>query len=434
MDGGVPPVRQLTLDDGPGLIPALEELASQSPSLKVQAGLALAYLSSGRMVEGWKQYDHQLRDEARSNYEDFPVPRWDGEDLKGKHVLAWLDRGIGDQVFAAGILPDLIETVGPEGSVTLLTLRRLSPLLRRSFPTVEVYRVGETPSARLKAMRFDYQLALPDLGLAFRRSLDFAQKPYLVPDHSRVAEFRRKYETPGHRLIGLSWWSRNAITGAGKSAFLESLEPILRWPNVTFVNLQYGYIEDEVKAAGEKFGARIIVDQSFNQLTNVDAFAAQVASLDGVVTTSNSTAHIAGGLGVPGIVLLPRGLGRFWYWHDELETSPWYPSLRLARQDVPGDWRGLANKVDRDLKDFIQPRAVSTDTPAPGSADWKDTRIAELEDALQEFAIFASAASVPMEAKFAREDEVNYANFLRDTRTFDQSAFWRAAELTRGFR
>lgn len=428
-------MRQLTLDDGPELIPALERSANgYLATQKVKAGLALAYLSAGRMVEGWKWYDHQLKDEARSNYDDFPLPRWDGSDLKGKHVLVWLDRGIGDQIFAAGMIPDLVEVVGPKGSISLLTLRRLSPLFRRSFPGVDVYRVGEPASARLREMKFDYQLALPELGTAFRRSLEFRQKPHLVPDQAKVAAFRRKYQTEGQRLVGLSWWSRNAITGSGKSTFLETFEPILRWPNTTFVSLQYGYIEEEIKAAREKFGTNIVVDESFNQLTNIDAFAAQVASLDGVITTSNSTAHVAGALGVPGVVLLPRGEGRFWYWHDERDTSPWYPSLRLARQSTPGDWKELAGRVARDFEHFIVPRDVNTEVAAKEPADPKDARIAELEDALHEFAIFAAAASIPMEAKFSSDDGVNYTNFLRDTRTFDQSAFWRAAELTRGFK
>lgn len=56
-----------------------------------------------------------------------------------------------------------------------------------------------------------------------------------------------------------------------------------------------------------------------------------------MVTTSNTTAHIAGALGVPCLVLLPRTRPVLWYWGYRGERTPWYPSLRLLRNEHEDD-------------------------------------------------------------------------------------------------
>jgi ADP-heptose:LPS heptosyltransferase len=88
----------------------------------------------------------------------------------------------------------------------------------------------------------------------------------------------------------------------------------------------------------ERFGVEIIHDPTIDQLKDMDGFAAQVAAMDAVFTTSCTTAHVAGALGVPGIVVVPVGRGLHWYWFADRTDSPWYPSLRLARQRTPERW------------------------------------------------------------------------------------------------
>ena len=75
--------------------------------------------------------------------------------------------------------------------------------------------------------------------------------------------------------------------------------------------------------------------------------AALIASLDLVVTTDTSIAHLAGALAKPVWILLPH-LGD-WRWMQETETTPWYPTARLLRQRTPGDWAGLVLRVSQEL-------------------------------------------------------------------------------------
>jgi hypothetical protein len=86
----------------------------------------------------------------------------------------------------------------------------------------------------------------------------------------------------------------------------------------------------------------------------MDAFFAQVRAMDLVVSTSNTTVHTAGALNVPAWVILPRGRATLWYWFLERADSPWYPSLRLFRQnnETPvGDlwWHEVIGRVGVEL-------------------------------------------------------------------------------------
>jgi len=71
-------------------------------------------------------------------------------------------------------------------------------------------------------------------------------------------------------------------------------------------------------------------------LTDLDDFAAKIAALDLVISVDNSTVHLAGALGIPTWVLLPKSAD--WRWMTQRDSSPWYASLRLFRQARAGDW------------------------------------------------------------------------------------------------
>jgi hypothetical protein len=75
--------------------------------------------------------------------------------------------------------------------------------------------------------------------------------------------------------------------------------------------------------------------------------AAALMHLDLVITVDTSVAHLAGALGRPVWLLLSRG--HDWRWIDCWEHSPWYPTMRIFRQEVANDWPGLARRVAAEL-------------------------------------------------------------------------------------
>jgi ADP-heptose:LPS heptosyltransferase len=87
----------------------------------------------------------------------------------------------------------------------------------------------------------------------------------------------------------------------------------------------------------------MLIDRSVDQFANIDRFAAQIAAMDMVITIDNSTAHLAGALGVPVSLLLPFAAD--WRWLVQRIDSPWYPTMRLLRQPKPGDWETVVESA-----------------------------------------------------------------------------------------
>ena len=82
---------------------------------------------------------------------------------------------------------------------------------------------------------------------------------------------------------------------------------------------------------------------------DIDGLVAQIAALDVIVTTSSTTAHLAGAVGAKGHVLLPKSRAIFWYWGYDGEHTPWYPSLTLHRNSREDEWATLGAHAARVL-------------------------------------------------------------------------------------
>jgi hypothetical protein len=147
--------------------------------------------------------------------------------------------------------------------------------------------------------------------------------------------------------------SSNQVFGKQKSIPVTDLIPILSVPGFIFIDLQYGETDIEKKGLPLDIQGKIIRDTNVNPLKNMTTFADQVRALDLVITTSNTTAHVAGALGRPTWTLVPRlGPGWLWYWFDQTEQCPWYPKMNLFRQENNGSWQSPISDVTQRLISF----------------------------------------------------------------------------------
>jgi hypothetical protein len=152
-----------------------------------------------------------------------------------------------------------------------------------------------------------------------------------------------------------------------RSIELSLLKPLFELPDTRLISLQYGdhkALDNQAAAAR----APLLIDPSVNQLLDIDVFAAQIAAMDLVVTIDNSTAHLAGALGVPVCLLLPFAAD--WRWLRGGEKSPWYPGMRVFRQRKPGDWQPVIENVRLTYEDLPSNLFLdgfeSTSAPAHG--------------------------------------------------------------------
>jgi tetratricopeptide (TPR) repeat protein len=308
---------------------------------------ALTLLSVGRFDAGWAEHEARF-DVAHVGTLRRPPPEWRGEDLAGKRILVWTEQGAGDQILHGSMIPDVVARAG---HVLIECVARMAPVFARSFPQSTVIGRHNSLASASDDQRFDFQIAAGSLGQYLRR--DFASFPrqagFLKADPDKVEHFQKKYRAlaAGRRVVGIAWRSRNPRLGENKSAELANLASVLQTPNILFVNLQYGDCASEIAEARTRLGVDIFNDPAVDSLKDMDAFFAQVAAMDAVVTTSNTAVHVAGSQNVPTWLLLPQGKGTLWYWFQHRADSPWYPSVTIVR----------ARDIDRERPWEIEPAA-----------------------------------------------------------------------------
>ena len=80
-----------------------------------------------------------------------------------------------------------------------------------------------------------------------------------------------------------------------------------------------------------------------NEIRDFADTAGLLGQMDLLITVDTSVAHLAGALGRPTWILIPYCPD--FRWLLDRSDSPWYPSVRLFRQESPGDWVGVLEKV-----------------------------------------------------------------------------------------
>ena len=313
-----------------------EEAARLRPSFAMaRYNKSLLALQRHSFREGFDLYRLRWEADRSDTGPQSTIPQWDGSPLPGE-VLLWAEQGIGDEVFFASMLSLLdLDTM----KFALSADKRLHPIYRRSLPGI---RLVDSTSTRT-SISGDYaaQAAIGDLGHILQLDAERIARrryPYLFADAARTAQLRAANDVPeGNIICGLSWKSGNKKAGGDRSIELSNLAPLLALPGITFVNLQYGDVAADVKAARAQSKADLRIIEDVDVFGDIDGVLALIDLCDVVVTIDNLTAHLAGAIGKHAAVLVPTGGGQHWYWGGE-SRSLWYPSLQLLYQQAIGDW------------------------------------------------------------------------------------------------
>ena len=320
--------------------------------------LGLVLLLQGNFSSGWREYEWRLKCKELGfflNKRDFPQVLWNGSDLNGKTILVWAEQGIGDEIMLASMLPTLLIM---NSNIIVECDKRLVPLFQRSFPFIQFVPREDSANPKLLDTTIDYQIPMGSLGQWLRADKDAflpKQESYLQACPNRVGQLQEKYRSlAGDKLlVGISWKSTgiDKKRAQTKNAPLKHWTPILSQKDCYFVNLQYGNIREEIEAYTTATGYPVYIDEEIDPLSDLDGFAAQVSVLDLIVSTSNTTVHMSGGLGKKVWVLLSSRPD--WRWMLEEENTLWYQTVRLFRQEKSGDWEGVFLRISSALKQDV---------------------------------------------------------------------------------
>lgn len=311
---------------------------------------AVALLTKGDYVRGFAHYAHRFAAGAT------PTPPrvetalpWIGVRVEGLLRVRG-EQGVGDQLLFTRLLPVVLERTP---RVAIDGDPRIAGLLRRAYPNLEAVLAPNQTQRDVIA-----HVAMGDIaGLLQVTAERIGALPIVLKaDDTKARALRSKYLqlSNGRPIVGIAWASPLAKLGSSKSVALEHWGALLREPYF-FVSLQYGDDRADIEAARGMFGCDVYHDESVDQLRSIEDFAAQLAALDHVITVSNTTAHVAGALGLRAFVLAPPGHGLHWYWGAEGAHTPWYPSLTLVRRALGAAWEGQVAEAAALVRDALLP-------------------------------------------------------------------------------
>lgn len=294
----------------------------------------LANLAIGKWQEGWEAFSHAVGGKFRKEIAYGDEVRWDGS--PGKRLVVYGEQGIGDEIMYASCLPDAIAM---SERVVVDCDARLEGLFRRSFPNAAVH--GTRRQEQIKWLadeRIDARCPIGQLPQFFRPTPESCPgTPYLTADPERRIQWRALFDSWGKKpKIGLAWsggsrhnnWKDRAIG-------LEQFRPLIEGVEADWVCLQYKDAQQEIDETG--LPVRQFPRATLTQ--DYDDTAGLVAELDLVIGPHTSVHHLAGGLGVPSLILVPTKT----HWTYALPTLPWYRTARLVRQR--GTWKATIDEL-----------------------------------------------------------------------------------------
>jgi Flp pilus assembly protein TadD len=297
-------------------------LEPDNPQFRVNR--AVAFLQMGAWERAWQDYEYRMDLAGAPAFDRSRMlpSLTEGVRLAGRTVLALHEDGFGDTLQFLRYLPLLAE----RGARVIACV---PPPLVRVMRLVPGVAEVVTPGGGLPP--HDFVCPMFSLPRVFGTTL-WTIPP--VPDLG----FEAPPRPPGAaRRIGLVWAGQARPTAPGfrtldrrRSAGLAAFAPLAEIPGVTFVSLQAGPPARQPAPSG------LMLEDNMAGVTDFADTAAIIGTLDAVVSVDTSVVHLAGLLRKP-VLLLDRYDG-CWRWLHGRTDSPWYPHLRIFRQEEPGDW------------------------------------------------------------------------------------------------
>jgi tetratricopeptide (TPR) repeat protein len=306
---------------------------------------ALFRLLVGNFDEGWQGREWG-RKCALVGFVDrkFEQPHWFGETpIAGKTILLHSDEGLGDSIQYSRYAP-MVAQLGAR--VILEVEAPLHPLLTG----MEGVSLCLPKITGVELPAFDLHCPLGGLPLAFKTRLETipASPCYLPPlPEPRLRAWQDRLGAHDRLRVGLVW-SGNPLHGndRNRSTSLRKMSAIFD-DRANFYSLQKEPRPEDMATLLER---RDVIDLT-GHLTDFVETAALISHLDLVVTVDTSVAHLAAALGRPTWILLPHTPD--YRWLLGRDDSPWYPSVRLFRQDESRDYASVLARVRNELAILI---------------------------------------------------------------------------------
>jgi tetratricopeptide (TPR) repeat protein len=309
-------------------------LQAEPENLEARINRGLALMTLGRYKEGMADYEWRLvsKDSTVGQYmRSIGVPKWRGESLKDKTILVHCEQGIGDTIFSMRYIRQLQE----RGARVTFAAQKEIQRLAEQMPDVKVV------SWHQKTGFVDYQLSLLSIPHVTQQPIT-DDKPYLTISDDLVKEWAERLGPKTKPRIALVWAGnpkfKHEKSRGGK---LEDFIPIFSQPGFEFFSVQKGIAAYQT----ERFPQVTPLHPEIRDYADTGAI---LKNMDLLISTDTSVPHLAGAIGVP--VKLLVQFSPEWRLYGTHTNSTWYEKTKFYRQEKPGSWSDVVEKIAEELK------------------------------------------------------------------------------------
>lgn len=316
--------------------------------------LSLAQLLSGDYRRGLCEYEWRLKRGKRHPLL-YALPKcrmWQGEKLEsGLKLLLVAEQGLGDTMQFIRYALDLRQ----KGiNVAVCAQPKLHALIENSLGGMKVF--TREDAEKLTEGKWIPLLSLPKhLGVS---PLDpIISKSYIKPKEIDVVKWRKKLENEDRPIIGINWQGNPEIEKNemnGRSIKLNMFKDIAMTGKYSLLSLQKYHGSEQLENCNFKHRFVECQDQISSTFDFLET-AAIISCCDIVITTDTCIAHLSGAMGKTTWLLLKKIPD--WRWGLEGETTFWYPSIRIFRQEKPGDWILVMQQVKNTLNHYFSTKS-----------------------------------------------------------------------------
>ena len=297
---------------------------------------SLLYLLMGNFEKGWNDYESRWNINA-INKCDFPVPEWDGQHIGNKRLLLWSEQGLGDSIQFIRYAPLIKQR---SGKLIVKCQRSLKDLFK-SIPAIDKIVTQDQID-----IKYDYHIPMLSLPRIFRtrEATIPAQVPYLKPDKDSKEKIQKKLDIDKTLYnIGFVWAGNSKHKNdQNRSCNLEYFLELNSLSGIQLFSIQKGVPEKQLGRIKDS-----AITNLSPMINNFSDTAAIIEKMDLVISVDTSVAHLAGALGKKTWLILPHYCD--WRWMLERTDSPWYPTMRIFRQDNQGNWDYVFHDIKNEL-------------------------------------------------------------------------------------
>jgi len=336
---------------------ALQELGQQNEAIshyelaikinpdyaEAHFNLAFVYLLVGNFKKGWIEYEWRHKLKVNIEHErNYSMPQWDGQPLNGKSILLHAEQGIGDVIQFVRYAHEISTT---NSNIILACHKELHSLLSGMKGLSKIVGLDEEPD------NYDFQCPLLSLPLKLNTTLNTIPNriPYIKINRQYIDLWKKKFVTnKGILNVGIVWagnpeFKRDRTRSPGLDVFKE----LFNLDDINFYSLQVGPGKDEL-CKSEYIDKVIDLTDNLNDFKDT---AALMSGLDLIISSCTAPLHLAGALGLPTWAILSKSSD--WRWMLDRNDTPWYPTMRLFRQQEIGNWGAVMNKIKQELMRLI---------------------------------------------------------------------------------